>query len=81
MRFWVTWRKADKYWAIKRTGAGVLGLYKNKEQAISIAAGTARTWAKTGGNAELFIHNKDGSIGKGSHGRRTYGKDPRKSRG
>jgi len=38
-------------------------------------------WLYFGQRSELIIHRKDGTIGKGSSSRRTYGGDPKRSKG
>jgi hypothetical protein len=52
-----------------------------KTEAVHWAAKNLRLELKYGVLTELFIKNKNGQIGKGSSGRRTYGKDPRGTRG
>ena len=68
-------------WRITRAGQTVRDCM-TKKKAINNAAEDCRFELESyAWPAELFIKNRNGKIGKGSNGRRTYGKDPRGTKG
>lgn len=81
--FRVEWNKRDKIWGVLApgkwgTGVGPLWVAKYKLGAIHEGADIARKiWKNKGQITQLVIHAKDGHICS----ERTYGRDPRKSKG
>lgn len=73
VNWWVRWRKRDRRWCIYE-GRQLHSARRTKVEAVKSAV---LRIAVMGRLAELFILRKDGKIGRGSSGRRTYGKDPR----
>ena len=68
-------------WRITRDGK-IHRFMMAKAVAVNIAADDCRYELDEFGTlSELFIKNRNGKIGKGSNGRRTYGKDPRGTKG
>jgi hypothetical protein len=68
-------------WQLVNTARQVLGWQPTKAGAVSLGSATCRAILREGGLAQLIVKNKNGRIAKGGHGERTYGKDPRRSRG
>lgn len=75
----ITYDRKAKMWVCKVGGAAVNSA-DWKEWLVSHVSGYLAMFVKFGQHSELIIHRKDGTIGKGSSSRRTYGADP-KSRG
>lgn len=76
----ITYDRKSKMWVCK-VGGAIVFWGSDRDFLIADIAWQLETWAaKFGQHSELIIHNKDGTIGKGSSSRRTYGADP-KSRG
>ena len=68
---------APRRWVLRRNG-DVLGHYDTQQGAIDAAVLVCRNRLKLlGRNAELQIHGKDGQI----KDKRTYGDDPRETKG
>lgn len=63
-------------WAIKR-GAVTWDVYDRKSDAVSEARDLAKAELARGGLAQLVVHGRNGKIQE----ERTYGKDPRRSKG
>lgn len=81
VRWEVRWLTAPDNWNVYRDGE-YLVRYSTKALAVRVAAEMCRNaLAQDGTLSELYIKTKAGRIGKGSSGRRTYGKDPRGSKG
>ena len=55
--------------------------FPNKAWAIGRGAALCREIKLAGGRARLIVKNRNGRIAKGGHGERTYGADPRRTRG
>lgn len=76
----ITYDRKAKMWVCK-VGGGVFRYCYERTNIVSLCAFVLTEYLKYfGQHSELIIHKKDGTIGRGSSSRRTYGDDP-KSRG
>jgi Zn-finger nucleic acid-binding protein len=81
IRWEVRYDKSRQCWSIFRDREWTDG-WSTKCRAVKYSAYCCRVnWTDRGELSELTIKNKNGQIGKGSSGRRTYGKDPRGTKG
>lgn len=78
VNWWVRWRKKDARWAYYRGRTLQDFGFEHQERAAAHAATNARIeWETKGQPGELLILSKKGTIRE----RRTYGDDPRRSKG
>lgn len=81
IRWSVKWDAKKGRWQV-RQGTELKFDLRAKSLAIQGAAAECNIRHRASGEcSELFIYNKNGRIGTGSSGRRTYGKDPKGSKG
>lgn len=78
----VQWHIGHNGWMVSKAGAGLDGMarthWRVKRDAIADAAQVGREyWRNERRLAQLVIHKKDGTI----QSERTYGKDPRRTKG
>ena len=76
----ITWNRTWREWILRLLGTprgDFEAADTSKRWLVQCAASIARENAPS----ELVIKNRNGRIGKGSSGRRTYGCDPRRHRG
>lgn len=75
-KFWrTTWVSLDGY-------VNEMPAKATKDWAVYYAVEEARArWRVNGERTQVIVKNKNGRIAKGGHGERTYGKDPRRSKG
>ena len=79
----VTYDAAANLWVCKVGGARFAASYlcETRHSFIESVADLLEIFKQHGQHSELIIHRKDGTIGKGSSSRRTYGGDDPKSKG
>lgn len=78
----VRYLRSDGTWTVVRERTNVLAATNSKAEAVTAGAGFARQeWEVDGHPTELVIFNRDGRIGKGASSRRTYGRDPSRTKG
>lgn len=76
----ITYDAKAKMWVCK-VGGAISRAENDRDYVVCMVAWDLEYWSTAfGQRSELIIHNKNGTIGKGSSSRRTYGADP-KSRG
>lgn len=76
----ITYDAKAKMWVCK-VGGAIFRAENDRDSLGCVVAWDLDYWSTAfGQRSELIIHRKDGTIGKGSSSRRTYGADP-KSRG
>ncbi len=80
IRWEVRWSRKERVWSIYCAGIPT-AFDDTKLAAVKGAAWLCRDRLKLGELSELTIKNKDGRIGKGSSGHRSYGLDPRRAKG
>lgn len=74
----VRWDKSSRWWHVVDHLRNVIYSYRVKAVAVSTAASECRGVWEGGGNlAQLRVFNKNGRIAF----ERTYGKDPRRTKG
>lgn len=77
----VTYDAAAKLWVCK-VGGAVVAYDRERSQLVMMMAWRLKfTFEEVGQHSELFLHRKDGTIGKGSSSRRTYGGDSARTKG
>lgn len=73
----ITYDRKSKLWVCKAEGA-IIQQEESRTWIIHEVSSWLADWYDMfGQHSELIIHRKDGTIGKGSSSRRTYGGDPR----
>ena len=80
----VRFKASEDLWLVRRRdiSGGVLSVHEKKAEAVSRGAMEARLhWVNNREPAELVVYREDGAIGKGRGSRRSYGTDPRRSKG
>jgi hypothetical protein len=76
--FRVRWVKTIKRWQVTQEGTAMFESVNVKTEAISIGANYAKSMLESEGSpSQLVVHNKNGRIAF----ERTYGNDPRRSKG
>jgi hypothetical protein len=79
-KYHITYDAKSKLWVCKVKGA-MIQQDESREVIISEVSSWLADWYKIfNQHSKLIIHRKNGTIGRGSSSRRTYGADP-KSRG
>ena len=77
----VTYDAAANLWVCK-VGGALFDRCPQRDHLINRVDMPLSVWAQVGSqHSELIIHRKDGTIGKGSSSRRTYGGDPKGTKG
>lgn len=80
-QYHLTWHAKAKLWVCK-VGGAVFAYGPRLQPLVTLCAWCLDAAHKTlRQRSELFIHRKDHTIGKGSSSRRTYGGDPRRTKG
>lgn len=69
------------HWALVVAGKRIIRLFPAGTKKRDAERESAKLLRAHGGEWELRIYNKDGEIGHGDRAKRTYGRDPRRSRG
>lgn len=77
----VTYDKARRLWVCKVGGAAIEYSLNRYPLVSKTAYWLGRFNDELGQHSELIIHRKDGTIGKGPSSRRTYGVDPKGTKG
>lgn len=77
----ITYDKRAKRWVCRVGGAFVDADLTKSWLICNVATELSYAEAVFGDRIELIIHRKDGTIGKGPGSRRSYGGDPKRSKG
>jgi hypothetical protein len=81
IRWEVRFSRAKGIWCVYRGKSRRFGAHPKTEAVKWAVFFCVARFDIEGEPSELIIKNRDGRIGKGSGSRRSYGLDPRKSRG
>ena len=77
----VTYDAAKRVWVCRVNGA-VTWHWGVKDELVASVGDILAGYEKTfGQHSELIVHRKDGTIGKGPSSRRSYGGDPKGTKG
>lgn len=77
----MVWAAHLKLWMLEHDGAMVGIGYPKKKDSIARFTRGANGLKDLGYESELIVHNKDGSIGKGTGSHSTFLHDPKRSKG